>query len=185
MKPFTVISETEEYRFKDRLSVMRTRLGTPDGKETDWAYVKQNDVVAIVAFDDERNIHIKREWRLNRKDFIWELPSGFVEVSNPTEQDVLNTANRELQEEVGVKAERLTLLRTFYPSNHISSRYHVVLATGLSGSKLPFDEFEFVEAQKVSFAEASEKLHEGQVPTGLVIIALECAKEYSEKKSKD
>jgi 8-oxo-dGTP pyrophosphatase MutT (NUDIX family) len=178
MKPFTIISETESYRFGDRLSVMRARLGTPDGKETEWAYVKQNDVVAIVAFDDERNIHIKREWRLNRRDFVWELPSGFVEVSDPTEQDILDTANRELQEEVGMKAERLTLLRTFYPSNHISSRYHVVLATGLTESKLPYDEFEFVEALKVPFPEAAEKLLEGQIPTGLVIIALECAKTY-------
>ncbi|NTW30455.1 MAG: NUDIX hydrolase [Candidatus Moranbacteria bacterium] len=178
MKPFTVISETEDYRFRDRLSVLRARLGTPDGKETEWAYVKQNDVVAVIAFDDDKCIRIKREWRLNRKDFVWELPSGFVEVSDPTEQDILDTANRELQEEVGVKADHLTLLRTFYPSNHISSRYHVVLATGLTESKLPYDEFEFVEAQKVPFGEASEKLLEGQIPTGLVIVALECAKEY-------
>jgi hypothetical protein len=122
MKPFTVISETEEYRDRDRFSVIRMKLETPNGKEVDWTCIKQNDGVIVVALDNSDEVYIKREWRLNRRDFVWELPGGYIDIDSPTEQDILDAGNRELQEEIGVKGGALVLLKSFYISNHSTSK---------------------------------------------------------------
>jgi hypothetical protein len=47
-------------------------------------------------------------------------------------------------------------------------------------SKLPGDEFEFVEVAKIPFKEAFEKLLMRQVPTAQVLTALHLVKEYRE-----
>lgn len=137
MKPFEIISEAEEYRDRDRFAVIRATLRTPGGDEVGWTYTRQGDGVVVLAPDGEGNIWVKREWRLNKKDFLWELPSGYVDMEEPTDEVVLEAANRELQEEVGMKGSSLRVLRTYYSSNHSTNRWHVVLATDLIPSKLP------------------------------------------------
>jgi len=172
MKPFEVISEAEEYRDRDRFSVIRATLRTPNGDEVGWTYTRQGDGVIVLAPDGSGNIRVKREWRLNRKDFCWELPSGYVDMEHPSEEDILDAANRELQEEVGMKGNTLRLLRTYYLSNHATSKWHIVLATDLVPSKLPGDEHEYVEARNLPIAEARKLLLEDQIPTAQVLIAM-------------
>ena len=178
MKPFQILSENEEYRDGDRFSVIRAKLKTPEDKEVNWAYIKGRDGVIVVALDKDKNVYIKKEWRLTRKDFVWELPSGWIEKVNPTEDDVLESANRELQEEVGVKGTILKSLGSFYVMNHSTSKFHVVLATGLVPSSLAKDDHEHLTAELVSFKEGCDRLLLQQIPNAQIVIALQWAKDY-------
>lgn len=172
MKPFEVISEAEEYRDRDRFAVIRATLRAPNGDEVGWTYTRQGDGVVVLASDGEGNIWVKREWRLNKKDFLWELPSGYVDMEKPTDEVVLEAANRELQEEVGMKGGSLRILRSYYSSNHSTNRWHVVLAIDLIPSKLPGDEHEYLEVKKLPIPEARKLILEDQVPTAQVLIAM-------------
>ncbi|HWZ66029.1 MAG TPA: NUDIX hydrolase [Patescibacteria group bacterium] len=170
MKPFTIISETIEYQDRDRLFVMKAKLITPVGKQVEWGYSKMKEAVVVLPIDNEGNVYLKKEWRLNRKDFVWELPSGWVEEKNPTKSDIREAANRELQEEIGVKAHDLVHLTSFYPTNHMSSQFHIFLAKGLMASSLEGDEHEHLEVDKLTFDQAF-KLVTQQTPTAQVLIA--------------
>ncbi len=144
----------------------------PDGKQAVWQYIKSRDVVAIVALDSEQNIWLVRQWRPSRNDYVWELPAGGVEDKNPTEEQIFTNANRELQEEIGLKANTLKMLAKFTPTIHMQSNYYVVLATDLEPSKLPQDENENVEYKKVTIDEAFKLFTEGPNPSALNLVGL-------------
>ncbi len=182
MKNFKVINETEEYSDGKRFSIIRAKLKTPEDKEINWSYIKGRDGVIVIALDEEKNIYIKKEWRLARKGFLWELPSGYIEKEKPSIKDIKDTANRELQEEIGLKAGYLKILSSFFIMNHSTSKFHIILATKLRESSLDKDEHEIIQTEKVSFDEAYNKLVNKQIPNAQILIALSLLKEYLNKK---
>src|SRR3989344_2620000 len=90
----------------------------PKGKEVVWQYVKTRDVVTIVALDNKNQVFCVRQWRPARKEYVWELPAGGIEVEQPTPEQVFQNANRELQEEIRHKASKMELLSAFSPTIH-------------------------------------------------------------------
>lgn len=153
MKPFKILGERETGK-AGRYSIIEAGLETPEGKKVIWSVIDGKDIVVVLALDKEKRVYLKQEWRLNRKDFVWETVSGIVEEDDPTEEQILDTAHREIQEEVGVKANKMEKLLTFYPFNHTRIKIHLFLAQDLEESRLPTDEHEFLEVQKLPFQEA-------------------------------
>ncbi len=177
LKPFQVLSETEVYDDANRLVVVNSHLLTPEGKEVDWSYIKIKDGVIVIPVDQDGNVYVKVEWRLARRGFVWEFPSGLVETIDPTTADIEATANRELQEEIGRKAKKLVHLVSYYPSNYTTGKFHIFLATGLEESNLPKDEHEYLEVKKLPFEEAYISLTQEQVPTAQTVLAFLMARE--------
>lgn len=163
LKPFKIIEEREAGK-AGRYPIIEADLETPEGKNVTWSVISGKDIAVVLALDSENNVYLKQEWRLNRKDFVWEVVSGVVEEENPTDEQVRATAEREIQEEVGMKAGKLEKLLTFYPFNHMRSKIHLFLATDLTESKLDRDEHEFLEVKKLPFQEAYDLVH-SQEPT--------------------
>ncbi len=177
LKPFKVLTERVVYQQGNRLGVIEVDLRTPSGQKVTWTYVRLKNGVIILPVDSEGNVFLKREWRLSRKDFVWELPSGWIETKKPTEKDILKTANRELREEIGYRSNNLKKLTTFRLSNHTNAKFHIVLAQDLIASKLEGDEHEYIEVKKLPFDEAFNLIKKGQTPTAQVLIAFLMAKE--------
>lgn len=150
---------------------------TPDGKEVIWQYVKTRDVVTIVALDNRNLVYCVRQWRPARKEYVWELPAGGVEVEQPTKEQVYQNANRELQEEIGFKANKMELLSAFSPTIHMTCRYYVVLATELEKSSLPQDVDENIEIKVFPFNEAYDLLINQQLPSALTLVGMVLAKQ--------
>ncbi len=178
LKPFIIISETIEYQDGSRLAIVRANLKTPTNEAVAWTYSKTKEGVIIIPIDEHGAVYIKKEWRLNRRDFVWELPSGWVEHEAPTSDDIAEAANRELQEEIGLRSNELTLLTSFYPTNHTSGRFHVFLARHLQRSVLPADDHEHLEIEKLSFPEAYKRVAKDQIPTAQVLVAFLLAEKY-------
>lgn len=165
-EPFKILAEEVAYKVPGRYAVMLADLETPEGKHTQWSYIHwEKDIVVVLPLTDDHHVYLKKEWRLNRKDFVWEVVSGFVEHINPTEEDIRAAADRETQEEVGMKVQHLEKLLTIYPHNHMRCKIHLFLATGLTARKLPGDEHEILEVQKLPFAEAYDLVVNQQEPT--------------------
>jgi 8-oxo-dGTP pyrophosphatase MutT (NUDIX family) len=164
---FEVISEREEYRDGKRLAIHRAKLKTPTGAEVEWAYQETRDGVVVVAVNAEGRLALKREWRLGRKDFVWELPSGWIEGGSAEE-----SAAEELGQEVGVQAARLEKIGEVFLSNHATTKFYVFLARDLSPVSLAADEHEHVEVNWLPFAEAEALLLGSQVPNAQTVVAL-------------
>ena len=174
MKPLKILEEREVFRMGDRYSVVEVDLETPGGDKTTWSYFKVKHGAVIVPIDEDRNTYIKKEWRLSRKDFTWEFASGWVDEAKdelPTTEEIITAANRELQEEIGLKAEKLNKVKSFYVANHANNQFHIVIAKDLSESKLEGDEHEYLDVRRVSVDEARRILLEDQVPTAQTEIA--------------
>lgn len=165
LQPFKILAEKIAFEIPNRHAIIETDLETPEGKKVRWTYITGKDIAVVLALDTENQVYLKQEWRLNRKDFVWEVVSGVVEETSPTEKQIEDTAYRELQEEIGMRAHKLKKLLTIIPTNHTRSKIHLFLATDLEVSKLPGDEHEILEVRKLPFAEAYDLVLNQQEPT--------------------
>jgi 8-oxo-dGTP pyrophosphatase MutT (NUDIX family) len=120
-----------ETKWKGHLATVRLeRWRHADGEEVEREVVGHPGAVAVVAHDEE-SVWLVRQPREPVGDpGLLELPAGKLDVE---EESPLQTARRELAEEVGKDAESWRELDTFYTSpGFTDERVVVYLATGLS-----------------------------------------------------
>lgn len=95
-----------------RVRIDRVRM--PDGQEVDREVVEHPDAVAIVPVHDDGTVTLLRQYRHPVGESLLELPAGKLDVDGERPEQ---TARRELAEEVGLAAGRLTPLLTFHNSS--------------------------------------------------------------------
>lgn len=106
----------------------KTRLVQMNGKELTFYYLPHPGAVAVVPVDGDR-IALIRQLRPSIEKTIWEVPAGTLEPG----EDPAACAARELAEETGYRAERITHLSSFYVAPGYSSEYlHLFKAEGLT-----------------------------------------------------
>lgn len=125
----------------------------PDGEVSDWDVVQGGATVAIVARTRQRTFLLVRQFRVGPNRILDELPGGYVEPN----EDVLEAARRELGEETGYVADRLSVIgQSYLAANNTTIRYFV-LADGASRLGDPAwgaQEFcELVEVPGIDFIE--------------------------------
>ncbi len=109
-----------------RFSVHRARF---DGDRTrEWVSAPAS--VAVVAYDEE-NVYLVRQPReAVQRDDVLEVPAGVMDVDG---ESPLETAKRELREEIGMDADLWVEATSFFASIGFTDEVvHVFLATGLS-----------------------------------------------------
>ncbi len=119
-------------------SVHQETFRHEDGEEATRDIVRHQGAVGVVAHDGER-IYLVRQPReaIGVPDFL-EIPAGKLDVED---EPPLETAKRELAEEIGKAAERWEHLHSFYTSpGFTDEECHVYLATGLSDAEAETDE---------------------------------------------
>ena len=79
----------------------------PDGGAGLYGVVEIRPSVGIVAMNERDEIVLAGQWRYALGRYSWEIPRGG---SNPGETDMRKVAERELAEEVGLKAAEWRLL---------------------------------------------------------------------------
>lgn len=140
----------------------------PNGRITSREAVRHAPAVGIVAVE-ENFIYMVRQFRHAVDDSILEIPAGIVE---PGETPV-QTAAREIQEEIGLKAESLEEIGRIYSSPGFSDEEIVLFwAEGLSPSKLPADDDEFIEVVKVPIDKLCHMMDNGDIKDGKTIAAI-------------
>lgn len=142
------------YKDKDFRVSLEESPPLPDGRVKKVARIYRADTVSIIPFVDEKHILLLREYRPFYAEWIWMLPSGRVD----KETDMHVAAQRELQEEIGHKAEKLTYLWATNATESIAFTNHIFTAHGLTPSSLPQDDDELMEVHKMTLDEALEKV---------------------------
>ena len=132
-----------EVSFQGRVfGVRRDQERLPSGQLADLDVVTHNGAVALVPFDENGNIWFVRQYRYPAQHFLLELPAGTLKEGEDPEACGL----RELREEIGMSADHLQKIGTFFLAPGYSTEYtHLYLATKLYLDPLPGDIDKFMD----------------------------------------
>lgn len=140
-----------------------------NGRRAEREIVEHQPVVAIVPLDADGNVVLVEQFRLATGSVLLEIPAGGVDPGESPQE----AAQRELQEETGLRAGRMLRLAGFYPSPGFLTEYiHVFLAEELSESTLPADEDEDIVVRRVTLDEAVAMAAAGQIEDAKSLVGL-------------
>lgn len=125
-----------------------------DGEEVEREVVSHPGAVAVVVHDGERLYLVRQPREPVGDPGLLELPAGKLDEEG---EGPLETAKRELAEEIGKAAGRWEHLVSYWSSPGFSDeRVHVYLATELSESEAESEENERIAIETVPLAEIDE-----------------------------
>jgi 8-oxo-dGTP pyrophosphatase MutT (NUDIX family) len=161
----------DEVKFEGRIGQVRIETWRhEDGEEVQREVVGHPGAVGIVAVDDE-NVWLVRQPREPVGDpALLEIPAGKLDVEG---EAPLETAKRELAEEIGKAAERWERLDWFYTSpGFTDERVELFLATGLSEASAEVDENERIEIVPWPLAQLDEAIEQSRDAKSLIGLLL-------------
>lgn len=133
------------------LSLRVDRILLENGREAVREVIDHQGAAGIVAFDEEGKLLMVRQYRYPVGQELLELPAGKIDPG----ETPLQCATRELQEETGYKAEKLTLLGRVYPAaTYDVETVYLYYAQGLTPAQQQLDEDELLSVEHVDFDEA-------------------------------
>ena len=105
------------------------RVTLPNGAEVDLEIIRHRGAAAVVAVDEAERVTLLRQFRHAAGGYVWELPAGVLDRPGESPADC---ARRELLEEAGLRAGRLTPLGTILTTpGFTDERIHLFLAQDL------------------------------------------------------
>ncbi|MBV8237052.1 MAG: NUDIX hydrolase [Acidimicrobiia bacterium] len=159
------------------IAVRRGTFEAPGGATFNRDLVHHPGAVAIVPVDDDRGVLMVRQYRAAIDADLLEIPAGKRDVEGEPPEE---TARRELQEEVGMRAGRLQKMAEFYNSPGFSDeRSWVFLALDLDAvPTAPHSPEEAaMEIERVALDEVPMLIASGRLLDAKSIIGLCLARE--------
>ena len=143
---------------------------TPRNKQGLYGKVSfKNRAVGIVPLDNERNTWLVGQYRYTLNEYSWEIPMGGC----PMEENLLDSAKRELKEETGLTAESWTNIMKIHTSNSVTDEVgYVYLAELLTEGATAFDDTEDLKIKKIPFTEALSLVMQGVITDAISIAAI-------------
>jgi ADP-ribose pyrophosphatase len=139
------------------------------GKVARLDIIEHTGSVAMVPLDEAGNVWFVRQYRHAARQVLLELPAGTLNAGEAP----LPAANRELQEEIGMRAGQLEELASIYLAPGYSSELmHVYLAQELSASALAPDEDEFLDIEQVPATRVLGLIQRGELHDAKSVAAL-------------
>ena len=161
------VKETYLYNGKI-LNLKKDEVQLPDGKTAVREMVEHSGGSAILCEKDGKILLVK-QFRYPYKEVIYEIPAGKLNAG----EDPAQTAIRELEEEGGIKAERVVKMFDVYPTPAYTNEViRIYRAEGLSESQIKLDEDEFLTSVWVDKIEIKKMIECGQIKDAKTLIAL-------------
>src|SRR6056297_389699 len=166
--PWTILASHEAYR-DPWVRLRRDEVTRPDGAAGSYVVVHLKPGVCVIALDDEGYVHLTSEFHYGVGRVTLEGVSGGVEPGDAYEA----TAHRELEEELGIAAERLTSLGMVDPfTANVVSPTAMFLAEGLSFGEPAPEGTEQITRVTLSLEEAVDQVIHSQTTHGPSCLAI-------------
>ncbi len=141
----------------------------PGGIRAEREIVRHRGSVAAVAVHDDGSIVLVQQYRHAVARSLWELPAGRLDAGETPERG----AGRELEEEVGLRAERLDLMADFFTTpGFCDERMFLFRATGLKAVPPRPEPDERLVIRSVELAEAARMIERGEVCEAKTLVAI-------------
>ena len=129
----------------------------------------KNYAVGIIPIDENGYTWLVGQYRYPLDIYSWEIPEG----GGPLEDDPLESAKRELREEVGITANKWTKIMDIHTSNSITDELgFVYVAQDLTFGETEHEEVEEIVIRKVHFNELIDMIMNGQITDSITIASV-------------
>lgn len=130
----------------------------------------KNLAIGIVPLDEEGNTWLVGQYRYTLDQYSWEIPEGGC----PLGTDPVATAQRELIEETGIRAQQWEKILDFHTSNSVTDEAGMTfLARGLSFGASEPEETEALIVRKMPLEQAIEMVWNGEITDALSVMSLQ------------
>ena len=110
-------------------SVREDKVIKPNGEGGTYFVVEKQESVFVVPVNNDNEIFLIKQFRYPTQTWSWELPAGAIDAG----ETPLEAAERELQEETGLKAANIEKLGSLPTGPGLSNNIgHAFVATGLT-----------------------------------------------------
>jgi ADP-ribose pyrophosphatase len=170
---FAVVDSDDIYTGKV-MAVRRDQVRMPAGGTAVREILEHAGAVAIAALDADDRLMMIYQYRHAVRRRLWEMPAGLLDHAG---EDALETARRELEEEVGLAADEWSVLIDVVSSPGFSDEsVRVFLATGLHDVGRPDlaadDEEADLETHWVALPDALAMVFDGSIVNASCVAAV-------------
>jgi ADP-ribose pyrophosphatase len=152
------------------LSLREDVVEMPNGETTLYGVVTCGNCVGVLPFVEESTVLLVQQYRYVADRVTWEMPTGGVHGKESLE----TAAGRELIEETGYGADRLSFLCAYHTSKSVMDETaHLFVAQGLTPLEKHGrgDATEFINVRAFSFERLLEMVLSGEITDSMTIIA--------------
>ncbi len=171
--PWTKISSEVKYE-NPWIKIVEDKVKNPAGNDGIYGVVHfKTHAIAVIPLDENNNTWIVGQYRYPLDSYEWEIvEGGCPEVTSP-----LETAHRELHEEVGLKAETMEMILEMQLSNSTTDEVsYTYIARGLSYVGETPEEEEELAIRKLPFTEVYEMVLREEIRDSLSVASVLRAK---------
>jgi len=168
--PWGVVSQREAYDNR-WIRVTHQEVVTPSGTAGIYGTIHfKNRAIGIVPVDGEQHTFLVGQHRFALDQYSWEIPEG----GGALDVDPLDSAQRELVEETGLRAAHWRKLLECELSNSVSDERAVAfLAWGLEQGRASPDPTEDLVVRRVPLVEAFRMVAAGEITDVLSVVSLQ------------
>lgn len=156
------------------INLDRDTVRFPDGSQGELEMIRHPGAAAVVPFlDDPKSadprILLIHQFRHAADDWLWEIPAGTLSHGEAPE----TCAHRELAEEAGVEAGKLTRLAGIFTTpGFTDERIHLFLASELTPVALAQEDDEFITVHEKPWSAVGRMLRSGKIRDAKSMCAL-------------
>jgi len=143
--------------------------GKIEGRVVKREMIEHRGAAAMLAFDEENKVILVKQHRFPH-GYVLEIPAGTLE----KKEEPIKCAFRELEEETGYRAKKMTPLITYYPSiGYNTEEIHCFVASGLKKiADLKLDEDEILSVVKIDLKKLLKMIKTGKIQDSKTICAV-------------
>ena len=143
--------------------------GKIEGRKVRREMIEHRGAAAMLAFDEDNKVILVKQHRFPH-GYVLEIPAGTLE----KKEEPINCAFRELEEETGYRARKMTPLITYYPSiGYNTEVIHCFVASRLKKvTDLKLDDDEILSVIKIDMKKLLRMIKSGKIQDSKTICAV-------------